>query len=81
MIETERIERINQAKLPESLVSLRLLEEFSRKFGTRIAPIALLKCCAIVSCKLEFPRVSVLHVAPTRALKTYTSKEVMKNFR
>jgi hypothetical protein len=63
-----------------SCVTRRLLEYFSGKFGKPLAAIALLKCCAVVSCKLDWPRLSVLHVAPTRALKSSTSLEVMRIF-
>ena len=45
-----------------------------------MAPLALLKCLAVVSCKLERPRLSVMHIAPTRGLKSYSSSEVMKIF-
>jgi hypothetical protein len=45
-----------------------------------LAPIVLLKCLAVVSCKLERPRLSVMHIAPTRGLKSYSSSEVMKIF-
>lgn len=63
-----------------SIRSKELLDYFNRKFGSALAVIVLLKCCAVVSCKLEWPRVSVLHVAPTRALKSFTSTEVMRIF-
>lgn len=67
-------------KFPESPMSQRLLEYFDKKFLHSVALIALLKCLVLVSCKLERPRVSMLHVAPSRNLKTYISKEVMKIF-
>lgn len=56
------------------------LEYFTSKFGQSIAPKVLLKCCAVVSCKLEWPRISVLDVAPTRQLKSFSSQEVMNIF-
>lgn len=65
---------------PESPVSQKLLRYFDTKFLESVSLIALLKCLAVVSCKLERPRVSLLHVAPSRNLKTYTSNEVMKIF-
>jgi hypothetical protein len=67
-------------KLADSPVSRELLEYGSRKFGSQLAWIFLLKCCAVVSCKLDWPRVSVMHVAPTRQGKTFTSNEVMRIF-
>jgi hypothetical protein len=45
-----------------------------------LAPKVLLKCRAVVSCKLEWSRISVLDVAPTRQLKSFTSQEVMNIF-
>jgi hypothetical protein len=45
-----------------------------------LAPIVLLKCLAVVSCKLQRPRLSVLHISPTRGFKSYSSFEVMKIF-
>ena len=77
MVEIKKLEK----KFAISPISLRLLEDFSHRFGSRIAPIVLLKCCAIVSCMLNGLRISVMHVAPTRQLKSFTSQEVMKRFR
>lgn len=67
-------------KFPESPVSQKLFRYFNEKFVETVALIALLKCIAVVSCKLERPRFSVLDVAPSRQLKSYTSNEVMKIF-
>jgi hypothetical protein len=67
-------------KLANSPVSEELLGHGSRKFGPTLALIVLLKCCAVVSCKLESPRLSVMHVAPTRQGKSFTSNEVMGIF-
>lgn len=67
-------------KIPESPYSQKLLGYFDRKFARTVALIALFKCIAVVSCKLKRPRVSILHVAPSRHFKTYTSKEVMQIF-
>jgi hypothetical protein len=64
----------------ESPVTQKLLRYFSEKFLEPVAPIALFKCIAVVSCKLERPRVSILHVAPSRHFKSYTSNEVMRIF-
>lgn len=64
----------------ESLVSKNLLEYFMRRFPTSLAPIALSKCIATISCKLCRPRVSILSVAPSRNFKSYISKEVMRTF-
>ena len=63
-----------------SPISKRLLRYFDEKFGQKISLIAFLKCCAVVSCKLERPRLSVLDVAPSRQLKSYTSTEAMRIF-
>jgi len=63
-----------------SLVSKELFRYFNTKFGQVVTPKALLKSCATVSCKLERPRLSVMDVAPSRCLKTYTSTEVMDIF-
>lgn len=67
-------------KFNDSPVSKKLLEYSDRKFLSVVSIIFLLKCVATVSCKLERPRLSVLHVAPPRQLKSYTSNEVMKIF-
>lgn len=64
-------------KLANSPVSRKIVEHFSLKFSPQIAWIILLKCLAIVSCKLDWPRLSVLHVAPTRMLKSFTSELAM----
>ena len=60
--------------------SKELFEYAERKFGSSIAIIFLLKCCVVVSSKLDWPRFSLMHVAPTRALKSFTSKDVMSIF-
>lgn len=67
-------------RFPESPVSKKLLGYFEEKFPASVVIIALLKCVAAVSCKLRRPRISILHVAPSRQLKSYTSSEVMKIF-
>ena len=67
-------------KFAESPVSYGLLAYFANKFGERMAPIVLLKCLAVVSCQLKWPRLSVLHIAPTRTLKSFSSAEAMKIF-
>lgn len=64
----------------DSPVSKTLFEHSNKKFGQVVTPKFLLKCLAVVSCKLERPRVSVLDVAPSRHLKTYTSTEIMDIF-
>ena len=79
MTENQEIRNIWK-KLAKSPVSIGLLKDFGLMFGLRIAPIVLLKCCAVVSCMLDGSRISVMHVAPTRQLKSFTSKEVMKRF-
>jgi hypothetical protein len=63
-----------------SPLSKRLFDYGNRKFGSTLAWIFLLKCCAIVSSQLDRPRLSVIHVAPTRQGKSFTSNEVMKVF-
>lgn len=70
----------NSTKLVESPVSKKILEYSDRKFLPVVSLILLLKCLAVVSCKLERPRLSVLHVAPSRQLKTFTSNEAMGIF-
>ena len=56
------------------------MKHFSEKFLTVVSIIALLKCCSIVSCKLDRPRLSIVHIAPSRELKSYTSYEAMRIF-
>ena len=56
------------------------MEQPSDKFLPILAPVTVLKCCAIVSCKLHRPRLSVLQIAPSRELKAYTSYEAMSLF-
>lgn len=70
----------NVGKLDNSPVSRNILEHFSAKLCPQIAWIILLKCLAIVSCKLDWPRLSVLHVAPTRMFKSLTSHLAMSLF-
>ena len=64
----------------KSPVSKALFRHLNSKFGQVATPKALLKCCVIVACKLERPRVSMMDIAPSRCLKTYTSTEVMDIF-
>jgi hypothetical protein len=61
-------------------VSRNILEHSDKKFLHVVSLILLLKCLAAVSSKLERPRLSVLHVAPSRQLKSYTSDEAMRIF-
>jgi hypothetical protein len=70
----------DSTKFAESPVTQKLYEHFDKKFLSIVTIIAILKCLAVVSCKLERPRFSVLHVAPSRQLKSYTSTEVMTIF-
>jgi hypothetical protein len=42
--------------------------------------VLLLKCLAVLSCKLEERGLSVLHIAPPRELKSYTSYTAMQLF-
>jgi hypothetical protein len=65
------------SKLDKSPISSKIVGHFSLKFSPQIAWIILLKCLAIVASKLDWPRLSVLHVAPTRMLKSLTSKSAM----
>lgn len=52
----------------------------NRKFGQVVTPKFQAKCCAVVSSKLERPRLSIMDVSTSRALKSYTSNEVMSIF-
>ena len=70
----------NLTPFKESPVTERLLDFFSQKFPQSVIIIALLKCLAIISCKLMRPRFSLLHVAPSRHLKSYTLNEARKIF-
>lgn len=65
-------------KFAKSPRSKELLEYFCDKFPITVALIALLKCVVIVSCKLARPWVSMLHIAPSRSFKSYTSNEARK---
>ena len=63
-----------------SSVTEELRKHSDKKFLPVVSLIFLLKCLAVVSCKLERPRLSILHVAPSRSLKTFTSNEAMRIF-
>lgn len=67
-------------KLENSPVSREILEYGEEKFLPIIAITVLLKCLVLVSCKLSWPRFVALVAAPSRQLKSYTSKAVMKIF-
>lgn len=60
-----------------SPISDKILELAEPILGHALALILLLKICAAVSCKLELPRLSVMHVGPTRQGKSLTSKIAM----
>ena len=60
----------------DSPISEKIFRFFNFKYGQVVAPIGLLKCCAVVSNQLEYPRLNLWVVAPTRQYKTRTSKEV-----
>jgi len=60
----------------DSFVSKKIFKFFNFKYGQVVAPIGLLKCCTVVSNQLEYPRLNLWVVAPTRQYKTRTSKEV-----
>lgn len=64
----------------DSPVSSRVFKFFNFKFGQIIAAVGLLKACAVVSNQLEYPRLNVWCVAPTRQYKTQSSKEIMRMF-
>jgi hypothetical protein len=66
--------------IEDSPGSSRIFKFFNFKFGQVIAAIGLLKACAVVSNQLEYPRLNVWCVAPTRQYKSYTSKEIMRMF-
>jgi len=66
--------------LEDSPVSKDIFKFFNFKYGQVVAPIGLLKCCSVVSNQLEYPRLNVWCVAPTRQYKTQTSKEVQRIF-
>lgn len=67
-------------KLENSPVSREVLEYGDTKFLLIVAPILLLEFLVMVSCKLEWPRLSLFNVGPTRQLKSILTKEVMKIF-
>jgi len=67
-------------KFASSPVSQKILKYSSIKFLPAVALIVLLKCLAIVSCKLPRPRLCVGHVGPSRHLKSYTLTQAMKMF-
>jgi len=64
----------------DSPVSKTIFDFFNFKYGQVIAPASLLKACAVASNRLEYPRLNVWCVAPTRQFKTQTSKEIMRAF-
>jgi hypothetical protein len=64
----------------ESPVSRLIFEFFNTKYGQIVAPIGVLKPCAVVSNQLEYPRLNVWCVAPTRQYKTQTSNETLRLF-
>jgi len=61
-----------------SPVSKRLWDFFNDKYGQLIAPIGVLKSCAVISSHLPYPRLSIFDVAPTRQFKSQTSERVME---
>lgn len=60
--------------------SLAILNYIDTKYGQLIAPIGLFKACAVISSQLQWPRLSVLAVAPSRQFKSQTLKEVEAMF-
>jgi hypothetical protein len=64
----------------DSPMTEKIMMHLIQKFPKTVAQIAFFKCLAVVSCKLERPRVSILHVSPSRHLKSYSSNEAMKLF-
>lgn len=64
----------------ESPVSAKIFKFFNFKYGQIIAPVGLLKCNTVVSNQLEYPRLNLWCVAPTRQYKTQTSREVQRIF-
>lgn len=67
-------------KLENSPVTVELLKYAYNKFLPILAIIFLLKCLAMISCKLKWPRLGVLVVAPTRQIKSYSSRVLKKIF-
>lgn len=63
-----------------SPISKKIFDFSKIKFGQTVAPICVLKACAIASNKLEYPRLNVWGVAPTRQYKTQSSKEIIRIF-
>ena len=45
-----------------------------------LAPVGLLKACSVVSAKLNYPRLSIFLVAPSREFKSQTSVEMTRIF-
>ncbi len=64
----------------DSPVSKRIFKYFNYKYGQVIAPVGLLKSCAVVSNQLGYPRLNVWCVASTRQYKSQTSKEIQRTF-
>jgi hypothetical protein len=64
----------------DSEKSLEILGFFDTKYGQLVAPIGLFKTCAVVSSQLQWPRLSILTVAPTRQFKSSTSRDVEAMF-
>ena len=79
-VEGIRRRKWDAKKLENSPVSREILEYGDEKFLPIMAIIVLLKCLVSVSCKLSWPRFVALFVAPSRQLKSYTSRAVMKIF-
>jgi hypothetical protein len=63
-----------------SPVSKKIWDYFNQKYGQIIAPVGLVKACAVVSAKLDYPKLSVFVVAPTRQFKTQTTREMTRIF-
>lgn len=72
------LKKIDTDELANSDVTKELAKNSDKELLPSITPIKILKILAAISCKLERPRLSILHVAPSRQLKTLTSNEVMK---
>ncbi len=67
-------------KLKNSQLSVELLKYSDEKTIPTASMPFLSKCCAVVSSRLESPRLCLMHIAPTRQLKGFTSDEVRMIF-
>lgn len=70
------IKEIHSSKYAHGQEKTRLILEATEKIvGQKIADIVHLKCLSIVSAKLPFPHLNIIHCSPSGHFKTWSSKK------